>query len=160
MGPGESSRQSATRVAVDALKIALLTATVLACSGVVPPSFVVPLRPNEWGDYALLVYDGSGLVTNARAAERRPGVAPQDVIAAPDRMELEVGWTGGACSHRPILEITGNSDALRLVIANPNDPQPLPFLPISCPAVGVPLRVTLLLNDPVTQEAVSVEVTY
>jgi hypothetical protein len=108
----------------------------------------------------LLVYDGSGLVTAARSADRQPGAVGDGVVAFPERNELEIGWTGGACSHRPTLTVTGDASALHLSLANPDDPQPLPFLPIGCPAVGIPLAATISLHEPVAQDAVSIEVNY
>ena len=138
----------------------LIAIACVACASPVGPPLVVPLDRNEWGGYTLLVYDDSGLVTAARSAQWQPGTASDELIAFPERQELEVGWTGGACSHRPTLKVTGDSSALRLTVGNPNDPQPLPFLPIACPAVGVPLRVALSLSEPVAQNAVGIEVVY
>lgn len=54
------------------------------------PSLVLPLDRNEWGEYTLLVYDDSGLVTTARSAQWQPGTSSEAVIAFPERQELEV----------------------------------------------------------------------
>jgi hypothetical protein len=120
----------------------------------------VPLEPSDWGQHTLLIYDDSRLVTAARSAQRQPGAAREGVTAFPERNKLEIGWTGGACSHRPTLIVTGDASALRLTVANPDDPQALPFLPIACPAVGIPLAATISLREPVAQDAVSIEVNY
>ena len=139
------------------MRAAILSLALVACTPFVAPSLVVPLGTNDWGDFALLVYDDSGLVTSGRAAERRPSMASDEVIALPERQELDIGWTGGACSHRPTLQLSGDSSALRLVIRNPNDEK---LLPVSCPAVGIPLWVTLSLSEAVAQDALALEVSY
>ncbi len=137
-----------------------IASAVLACGSVGTPDLVVPLETMAQGDWELLVYDDSGLVAGARSAQLQPGIQRDDVIAFPDKRELEIGWIGGACSHRPTLEVAGDSAHLRLELRNPSDPQLLPFLPIACPAVGIPLRVTISLNQPVQQIAADVEVLY
>ena len=130
-----------------------------ACGfGAGPPSFAVPLENNEWGAYELFVYDQSGLVTGVRSLEKAPGMA--DVVAHPERNEIEFAWTGGACSHRPTLHVTGSPLDLTLIVSNPSDPQFLPFLPIACPAVGIPLAATISLAVPVDQSSVEQEVNY
>lgn len=134
---------------------------LVACGGLplTPPTQIVDLAQNDFGRFVLLVYDASGLVTGGRPAQSRPG-ASGAVTAVPERQELEVAWTGGACSHQPTLEVSGDSSALRLVVRNPQDPQLLPFLPMACPAVGILLRVTLSLTEPVEQDAIGIEVSY
>ena len=136
---------------------AALALTMLGCASA--PSGGVPLESNEWGEYSLTVEDASGLVTAVRGADGPPG-APDGAVALPEQREVQLRWIGGACSHRPVLEVSGSSDDLRLAISNPPDPQPLPFLPISCPAVGVPLGAVLTLSEPVDQDAIGLEVTY
>ena len=89
--------------------------------------------------------------------EQQPGLGRDGVVALPERQELEIGWTGGACAHRPTLHVTGDPASLRLVISNPPEPQ-LPF--VSCPAVGISLAVTLSVSQPVAQGAVEFDVSY
>jgi hypothetical protein len=122
-----------------------------------PPSFVVPLVVNDFGDFVLLVYDDSGLVTGGRALEQGPGFGMDGVVAVPERQELDISWTGGACAERPRLHVSGNSAALRLVISNPTFSR-LPFL--GCPAVGIPLAATLSVSEPVADDAVKFEVSH
>ena len=123
-----------------------------------PPTLVVPLGANDFGQYALLVYDDSGLVTGGRA-EPPPDIGMSGIVASPERQELHIAWIGGACAHRPTLRVSGTAASLRLELTNPPDPR-LPFVPISCPAVGIPLGVTLSLSEPVGEEAVTFEVSH
>lgn len=132
-----------------------LMLAVIACAPFAPGSLVVPLASNEWGEFALHVYDASGFVVSGRAAEPRPTNGTDEVFAVPERREVEIAWTGGACSHRPTLVVTGNSLGLRLVVRNPHDET---LLPISCPSVGIALRVVLSLNQAVAQDAITLEV--
>lgn len=134
-----------------------LAALLQACASVAP-DFTVPLGDQGFGDHQVDVFDPTGLVTGAKAEMLPPGDPHGEVVAHPDRMELQIGWLGGACSHRPTIQIGGTAAALRITITNPNDPQPIPFLPIACPAVGIPMGVTLTLTQPVEQDAVEVEV--
>ena len=135
-------------------------AVVMACSSVEPADFEVPLISPGGDPYTLLVYDDSNLVSGGRPIEWQAASQIDDVLAFPDRREIEVGWTGGACQHKPSLEISGNATHLRIDVFNPSDPNWLPFLPIGCPAVGVPLRVSLSLTEPVQEIAVDVQVHY
>ena len=136
----------------------MVTLAAMSCGPAGPaPSLIVPLRTNGIGEYALLVYDDTGLVTGGRAREQQPGLATDGVLAFSERQELEIGWTGGACAHRPTLRVSGTAAFFQLVIDNPQEPQ-LPF--VSCPAVGIPLGVTLSVREPVTQAAVTLEITY
>ena len=141
-------------------RLALTVALVAASCGVAipPPTLAVPLGTNDFGEYALLVYDDSGLVTGG-LAEALPAFGTSGIVASPERQELHVAWTGGACSHRPTLRVSGTSASLRLEVANPMDPQ-LPFVPISCPAVGIPFGLTLSLSEPVGEDAVTLEVSH
>lgn len=138
-----------------ALALAAVLVAASCGSAGPPPSLVAPLGTNDFGQYALLVYDDSGLVTGGRALHQGPGRHLSGVVAFPERQELEIGWTGGACAHRPTLRLSGTSASLRLVISNPTEPQ-LPF--VGCPAVGIPFAITLSLAEPVAQDAVVLEV--
>lgn len=135
----------------------VLAALLHACA-TTAPDFSVPLGNQGFGDHQVDVFDSTGLVTGARAETLPPGEPRGEVVAHPERLELQIGWLGGACSHRPTVLISGTAEALRITVTNPNDPQPLPFLPIACPAVGIPMGVTLSLTRPVEQDAVGVEV--
>ena len=129
-----------------------------ACSTPLPaPTLAVPLSNSGWGEFVLHVYDDTGLITGARQNEQ-PAAGGETVTAFPERQELELVWAGGACAHRPILNVTGDAAQLRLELEpGPSDPQ-LPFL--SCPAVGIRLGVTLALSAPVSQPAVTIQVTH
>lgn len=139
--------------------VRLILVLTFAAACTFGPTAGVPIAANGWGEYSLLLHDASGIVTGLRGG----GVPPagrDGAVAVPERSEVEVRWTGGACSHQPVLEVAGSANDLRMVIRNPHDPQPLPFLPISCPAVGVPLGVVLVLSEPVAQNAIQLEVMY
>src|SRR5687768_2818827 len=96
----------------------LMSVASVACAPLVNPALIVPLEPGQWGQHTLLVYDDSGLVTAARSADRQRGAVGDGVVAFPERNELEIGWTGGACSHRPTLTVQGDTSALQLSLAN------------------------------------------
>ena len=130
--------------------VALLAAA--ACGAAGPQPLVVPVAANEWGQFTMTVYDESGLVTGAHPKEQQP--LPNDLVALPDRREIEVGWIGGACAHAAVLRVRGDPLDLGIELAVHDDPQ-LPFLPIACPAIGIPLRVTLSLSAPVELEAIN-----
>lgn len=139
----------------------LAISAVLGCGhGVAPPTFTVPVSNNSgFGDFALLVYDESGLITGGIAAgpiDR--GVSNGDITMSPDELQLTLRWSGGACSHRPTLTLTGSATALKLELQTSPPEWRLPFL--SCPAVGIPMGVTLSLSAPVEQSAVSTDVRY
>lgn len=121
-----------------------------------PPNLTIQLPENEWGRFALLVYDESGLVTGGHsAAPGANGTVPSAVAAVPERNELVVTWTGGACSHQPYLRIKGDTQNLDLVIAPA--PVEISLTPaIQCPAVGIPQTVTLSLSEQVDQTAVEI----
>lgn len=145
----------------NSLAVAFALSTVVQACGVGPaPDFAAPFAVESWGGYEVLVYDDSGLVTGASAASAWFPDPSGDVVAHPDAKEVQVGWLGGACSHRPTIHITGNATDLEIAIGNPSDPQLIPFLPVSCPAVGIPMVVTLLLSESVEQDAVDVAVNY
>ena len=138
--------------------VLIATVSIVAgCSSVGAPDLVVPLETTAVGDWQLLVYDDSGLLTDARSAPVRPGDRQDGAIASPDGRELEINWTGGACSHRPTLQVTGSSTNLRLEMRNLSEPQ---LLPLACPAAGLRLQVTIELSEPVAQTAVAFEVRY
>ena len=99
--------------------VGLVSVATLACGPLVGPSLTVPMEPSEWGQHTLLIYDDSGLGTDARSALRQLGAPWAGVAAFPEQNELEIGWTGGACSHLPTLHVTGDASALRLTVANP-----------------------------------------
>ncbi|MEP7159076.1 MAG: hypothetical protein ABI797_06590 [Chloroflexota bacterium] len=136
------------RLAVPALAISLV-----ACGGIppTPPTHIVNLAHNDFGDFVLLVYDDSGLVTNALSSDQQN----QPVVANPDRNELTVSWTGGACAHGPKLAITGDASALSLEL----DAAPFQFsaVPVACPAIGLLFAVTLSLDEPVEQDALNLK---
>ena len=121
-----------------------------------PPNMTIPLPENEWGKFALLVYDESGLVTAGESAGANVnGAEPTSVTAEPEHRQLVVSWTGGACSHQPYLRLRGNAQNLDLVIAPA--PVEISLTPaIQCPAVGILETVTLTLSEPVAQAAVEI----
>jgi hypothetical protein len=108
----------------------------------------------------LRIYDETRLVTAGQStAWSRPEFgASEYAIAFPDMPEIEIGWTGGACEHNPTLHVAGGPGQLLLTIANPVDPNWVPFLPIGCPAVGIPLALRLTMSEPVEQDALRLEV--
>jgi hypothetical protein len=121
------------------------------------PSLVVPLAANDFGEFKLLVYDETGLVTDGHSVgQPGQGSGGPEAIARPELGELEVMWTGGACADQPTLTLTGDASRLRLVL----EPAPMHWtiLPVSCPAVGLIFGVTLSLNSPVEQDALTLEV--
>ncbi len=134
---------------------ALLEALVVACTpSLAPPSVVIPLPENGFGQFELWVYGDSGLVTGGRAnAAAARGAWELEVIAFPESNELEVAWMGGACSHRPVLGVTGDATSLRLELT----PSPIEwtFFPQGCPAVGLFFSVTITLSAPVEQDAIT-----
>jgi hypothetical protein len=141
------------------LRTALLALAFVAsgCGGP-RPTVVVPLVIEWGGDFALLVYDASGLVTGARQAEN-PSFGLDSATARPGQSEIDVSWIGGACSHRPTASVSGTAEAFRIEITNVADTNLVPFLPIACPAVGLPFTVTLSLSAPVAQDALAFEFT-
>jgi hypothetical protein len=140
-------------------RVALLL-TVLLVAGCAaralpyPPTLSVPLPENEFGTFQLDIYDDSGLVLSGRPGDQvLGGFAAVDVVAIPERSELLITWTGGACGHRPFVEIRGTSEDLRLVVA-PN-PAEYSLAPVSCPAIGIVSSATLSLAEPVSQENIT-----
>ena len=138
------------------LLCAILVAGCAAGELPYPPTLTIQLPENEFGKFALLVYDDTGLVVSGQSGEQViGGVTQTDVTATPERNELTVSWTAGACSHQPWLRIKGDPSDLKLTIA----PQPVEISltpAISCPAIGIPTSVTLVLNEPVAQDDVSI----
>lgn len=147
-------RQNAAVVALAAAMVAA------ACGSIGNPDFQVPIASPSGDSYTLLVYDDTGLVTGARSAPWDRAASSDRAVAHPETQEVDINWTGGACHHQPTLEISGQATHLRLEVRNPSDPQWLPFLPVACPAVGVPLRVILSLSEPVQPIAADLEVLY
>lgn len=146
------------------LRLAVVLVATLAmpigCASEPAPTLEVQLTSPGGDAYTLRVYDESGLVTAGQSAEWRRTGPSDSVIAFPETRQLEVGWLGGACHHAPTLTVIGSTSHLSLTVTNPDDPNWLPFLPIGCPSVGVPLTVTLTLTEPVEQDAVDIEVVY
>ena len=141
-----------SRVAV--LLMVLLVAGCAARALPYPPTLTLPLPENEFGTFQLDVYDESGLVQEGQAGEQvLGGFVPVDVIAMPERSELLITWTGGACAHRPFVEIRGTSADLRVVVS-PN-PVEYSLAPVACPAIGIVSSATLTLSEPVTQENIT-----
>lgn len=137
------------------LATALIAAVALACS-LSTPTVVVPMEVSWDDDFQVLVYDASGLVAGARDVNRSPYPFGESATARPEVSEIDLAWTGGACTHRPTLTVSGNANALHLEVHSPND-SPIPFLPMDCPLVGLPFGVTLELNQPVEQQAITAE---
>ena len=140
--------------------IGILAVAVIACSATrppLPPTLSIQLPSNEWGDFTLDVYDESGLVTGGRSGEQSlGGVTPTKATVSPDGMELAVDWTGGACSHRPLLFVRGDAEKLDLVIV----PSPVELSlapPEGCPAIGILSSAAVTLSQPVPQENVAIE---
>ena len=135
----------------------LLIALLTGCAATrmpYPPTLTVPLPENEFGSFQLDVYDNTGLVNGGVSGPQNlGGVQPVEAIAVPDRSELVISWIGGACSHRPYLEVRGDAQDLDLVIA----PQPfeMSLAPVACPAVGILSEVTLTLAEPVEQDSIT-----
>lgn len=138
--------------------VVAFAAMAWACGSTKPPDLQVPLTSPGGDLYTLSIHDVTGLVTAAHSADWRREAPSEDVTAFPERNELEVTWTGGACQHGPTIQVSGGPSALQLIVNNPDDPNWLPFLPIGCPAVGIPLTVVLTLAVPVQQDAVTLEV--
>ena len=141
--------------------LALLTAlslVALACSvrPPVPPDFRVPMPANDFGEFVVEVYDSAELLLDARAMAAAGEGRPQgSVVARPDRNELDVAWTGGACAPRPLINVRGTPDALTVeLVPDPADIG-LVVVPQDCPAVGIYFGVTLTLSEPVDQANVT-----
>jgi hypothetical protein len=135
------------------LFIALL---VVGCGGIppTPPTQTVVLREqSDFGRFVLLIYDDSGLVQSASSAERPEAPSNPQATAAPERNEIALAWTGGACAHGPKLHITGDASALTLEL----DTKPFEFsvVVVDCPLIGLALGVTLTLSAPVAQDALT-----
>ena len=135
----------------------LAFALALAGCAVGSPTLAVPLEHNDFGEFSLLVYDASGLISAGRSMEPPNGAIDAQAIARPDDRELDVSWLGGACSHRPTLAVSGDASGLRLVLESPYDGT-LPFVPVACPAVALSFGVTLTLSEPVEQAAITLHV--
>ncbi|HUR15712.1 MAG TPA: hypothetical protein VMZ33_00375 [Candidatus Limnocylindrales bacterium] len=141
------------------LVILSLALFAIACSvrPPVPPDFMVPIPAHGFGDFVVEVYDSAELLVDARARD----VGPADVGAAgtlvsrPDRNELDVSWTGGACALRPLINVRGAPDNLVIeLVPDPTDIN-LVVVPQECPAIGLPFGVTLTLSEPVEQANVT-----
>jgi hypothetical protein len=136
----------------------ILAAVVLACAATETPDHQVPLTSPGGEAYNLLVFDETDLVTGGESAVWRRDAPSESVTTLPDAHQLEVQWTGGACEHTPTLRVTGGPGAVHFIVNNPEDPNWLPFLPVACPAVGVPLTVKLTFSLPVQPDPVPLEV--
>jgi len=120
-----------------------------------PPTLVIPLPENEWGRFQLDVYDDTGLVVGGVSGDQTlGGHIPAGVTAIPERNELVINWTGGACGHRPFVNLRGNATNLDVTIAP--DPLEIGLAPVSCPAIGIISSATLTLSEPVAQENIRV----
>ena len=139
-----------TRVALAA---ALLIPMALMACITPPPTLTVPLPRNDFGEFELLVYDATHLVVEGRSEADARGPFEGEVSARPDLREIEIAWTGGACSHRPTLSLSGDATRLRLEL----DASPIEWsiFPVACPAVGIFFGVTLSLGEPVEQRAIT-----
>jgi hypothetical protein len=136
------------------MRLALVIVIAAACTAAVPPTHSIPLPPSEWGEFTLAVYDSTGLVLDGRSLGPGGDGSPEAaVVARPDEREVDVRWIGGACAHRPILSVRGAADDLRLEIVP--EPAESGLAPVSCPAVGIFMGVTLTLGQPVEQRAVT-----
>jgi hypothetical protein len=105
-------------------------------------------RP-EGGPFTFALIDASGLVVDCRVASTRTiGVDSHIEVTntAPDVIDLV--WLEGACSDQARVEVTGETNALNILIR-------LDTLPFECPAIGLPYKLTLTLSEPVASENVS-----
>ena len=137
------------------LVLAVFALSPSACGFGPAADFEVPITRGSAETWTLLINDDSGLVTGGRSAEA-PRSEPNDgVVAFPDHREVEIGWTGGACEHRPRMQISGDVDRLRIDVYNPRD-----AFTLSCPSIGILLRVRLSLTEPVDTDAIDLEVHY
>ena len=133
--------------------VAVLALAVIGCGAATP---ALPIAQNEFGQFSLQMNDQSGLVDAVRPVEP-DSVGPHGAVAMPEPKEIEIRWLGGACAHVSVLNVTGSAQDLSVEVRTPNDPQLLPFLPVSCPAVGVPMGVVLSLSEPVAANAIDFE---
>ena len=144
------------------MKVAAAVVASLAlasCSLGPAPTLTIPLDRKWGGGFSVLVYDSSQLVAAGRQLMFDGSAHFGDsVVAHPERNELDLTWTGGACSHHPTINISGTADALVIELANGRDPGPIPFIRIeNCVLVGIFMGVTLTLKAPVEQQAIEYE---
>lgn len=129
---------------------------VLGCGGIppTPPTHQVELAQNSFGRFVLLVYDDTGLVTDAVVTvERNADPLNAAADAHPERNEIFLSWWGGACAHGPKLAVKGDASELSLELDV--SPLELSAVPVDCPAIGLFFDVTLTLSEPVEQDALS-----
>jgi hypothetical protein len=141
------------------LAISALAAAVTACGSLFPPAErVFDAAIPELSDFTLRVVDESGLVVSMRSMRFDPPLNGVDAEARafPDRNELQVGWIGGMCNHRPTLTVTGSSGALHLNLEVNAGPGPSPFT--ACSATGYYFGMTVALNQPVQQDSITLVV--
>lgn len=135
---------------------------VLTLGGCGPaPTLSVPLNISYAGDFTALIFDSTGLVVGGRPLASGDWPSPDgNVLVRPDKAEIDIAWTGGACSHRPTITVSGTKDALKVTVAEPQDFNPFFFLPVGCPAVGLLEGVTLSLDQAVQPGDVNLDITY
>ena len=136
---------------------AFVTAMALAACSLGPaPTLTIPLDINRDPGFSALIFDSSQLVAAGRQLMFDGSAHFGDsVVAHPERNELDLTWTGGACSHHPTINISGTADALVIELANGRDPGPIPFIPIeNCILIGLFMGVTITLKAPVEQQAI------
>jgi hypothetical protein len=127
-----------------------LATSVIACSGT--PTLSIPMDLNWSGDFEAQVFDHTGLVTGGRQLPFSEWHS-EGATADPEHSEIDVTWTGGACSHHPTVTLSGSKDALSIRVTNPSDS----IFPVACPAVGLLAGITLELSEPVSGEALRFE---
>lgn len=138
------------------LPMCIVIAAIIASCGLVggPPPTVLVRTHNAFGDFAIGVYDHSGLVIDARLVEDERG--DDDVIARPETRELVIRWTGGACADSPRIDIDGTPTNLGIALRPSMDHSLRLF--VACPAVGIPFAVSLSLTEAVAQTDVRLTV--
>jgi hypothetical protein len=141
------------------LTAAIVAALVVAsCSLGAAPTLTIPLDI-PWGPgFSVLVFDTSRLVAGGRQLPaNNAGDFMSAAIAHPERNEIDINWTGGACTHHPTVSLTGTANDLAIKVGTPSDPGPIPFIPIEkdCPLIGLFMGVTLTLSAPVEQQAIT-----
>ena len=137
------------------LAFALLFAGCAAGELPFPPTLTVQLPQSEYGTFALLIYDETGLVQEGQSVAVTDGAIPAEVTVEPAGNVLTVTWTGDSCSHQPYLRLRGDATDLDLIIA----PMPIEMSmtpALRCKPVGLLSSTTLVLDEPVTRENVSI----
>lgn len=123
---------------------------VAACTGLAGGTSFISHQSDAFGEFTLTVIDRSGLVvTLATADDPQLAALPGgEVRAVPEARKIEVTWLGGGCDRESRVTITGNAQALDLLL-EPN------VGPVggACPDVGITHALTLGLSAPVPQAA-------